>query len=633
MTAAAQSETLSFSTETDKLLHLVTNALYSNREIFLRELISNASDASDKLRYLALSDAALYENDPDLKIWVTVDKDSKTVRIRDNGVGMTREEVIDNLGTIASSGTKKFFDQLSDKQAKDPNLIGQFGVGFYSAFMVADKVTVETRKAGMQADQGVRWESDGKSNYTIENLTKDQRGTTIILHLNNESEEFLESYKLRSIIRKYSDHILLPIEMVKQDIRSDEEKAKEPKEIEFETVNQANALWALPKSQVKPEQYKELYKHIGHDFEDPLAWSHNKVEGKLEYTSLLYLPARAPFDLYNREMQRGLKLYVRRVFIMDDAEQLLPMYLRFVRGVVDSNDLPLNVSREILQSNKVIENIKSGCAKRVLSMLEKMSTDDKDDYKKFWKEFGSVLKEGPAEDFANRDRIAKLLRFSSTYTDSETPEVTLDEYVKRMSDKQDKIYYIVADSFTAAKNSPLLEAFRKKGLEVLLMNDRVDEWLMSHLTEFEGKQFQSVSKGTSGIEEESEASKQQKEQQEKDFKKTLELIKDLLGEKVKEVRVSDRLTDSPACVVFDDSDPTGHMQRLMRAAGQELPAAKPILELNTEHALVRPLKNMENKEQLSEWSELLLGQARLAEGEDLEDPAGFVKLMNKLLLA
>lgn len=632
MSATAQPETLSFSTETDKLLHLVTNALYSNREIFLRELVSNASDAADKLRYMALSDAALYEEDPDLKIWITVDKDSKTVTIRDNGIGMNRDDVVENLGTIARSGTKSFFEKLSDKQAKDSNLIGQFGVGFYSAFMVADKVTVNTRKAGMQADQGVCWESDGKSNYTISNINRDQRGTEITLHLNKESEEFLEPFQLRNIIRKYSDHILLPIEMIKQDMRSDEEKEKEPKEPEFETVNQANALWAMPKSQVKPEQYKELYKHIGHDFEDPLTWSHNKVEGKLEYTSLLYLPARAPFDLYNREMQRGLKLYVRRVFIMDDAEQLLPMYLRFVRGIVDSNDLPLNVSREILQSNKVIESIKSGCTKRVLSMLEKMSADKKDDYKKFWKEFGAVLKEGPAEDFANRDRIAKLLRFSSTHTDSEEPEVTLEEYVKRMSDKQDKIYYIIADSFTAAKNSPLLEAFRKKGLEVLLMSDRVDEWMMSHLTEFDGKQFQSVSKGTAGIEDETEESKQQKEQQEKDFKDTLEKIKEQLGDKVKEVRVSDRLTDSPACVVFDDQDPTGHMQRLMRAAGQELPASKPILELNTEHALVRPLKNMDNKDQLTEWSELLLGQAMLAEGEDLQDPAGFVKLMNKLLL-
>ncbi len=454
MTVATKAETLEFSTETDKLLHLVTNALYSNREIFLRELVSNASDAADKLRYMALSDAALYEQDPDLKIWITMDKDAKTITIRDNGVGMNRDDVVENLGTIARSGTKNFFEQLSDKQAKDSNLIGQFGVGFYSAFMVADKVVVETRKAGMQQDQGVRWESDGKSKYTLEMIDHEPRGTTITLHLNKESEEFLEDHQVRQIIRKYSDHILLPIQMLKADTRTDEEKKKEPKEPEHETVNQANALWALPKSQVKEEQYKDLYKHIGHDFEDPLAWSHNKVEGKLEYTSLLYLPGRAPFDLYNRESQHGLKLYVRRVFIMDDAEQLLPMYLRFVRGIVDSNDLPLNVSREILQSNKVIESIKSGCTKRVLSMLEKMSADKKDDYQKFWKEFGAVLKEGPAEDFANRDRIAKLLRFSSSHTDSETPEVTLEEYVKRMQDKQEKIYYIVADNFTSAKNSP-----------------------------------------------------------------------------------------------------------------------------------------------------------------------------------
>lgn len=628
----AQSETLSFEAEVKQLLHLVTHSLYSNKEVFLRELISNASDAADKLRYEALSDAALYENDGELKIWLDFDKAHKTISVRDNGIGMMRDEVIENLGTIAKSGTRAFLDALSADNAKDSQLIGQFGVGFYSAFIVADKVVVRTRRAGTQADQGVSWESSGEGQYTINNIAKPGHGTEVVLHLKDDALEFLDPVKLRSIIRKYSDHVLLPIMMEK--IEESQEKTEEVSDKkQEEMVNRANALWTLSKSDIKEEDYKELYKHIAHDFEDPLTWSHNRVEGKLEYISLLYLPTRAPFDLWNRDQQRGLKLYVKRVFIMDEAEHLMPLYLRFVKGIVDSNDLPLNISRELLQSNQTIEKIKAGCVKRVLSMLEDLAKNNPEKYKAFWKEFGQVLKEGPAEDFANKDRIAHLLRFSSTHTNSETQDVTLADYVARMKESQQKIYYVIADTFNAAKNSPLLEVFRQKGIEVILLSDRVDEWLMGHLTEFDGKQLQSVAKGDLDLGELDEETKAEKEAAEKDFDATLKRFKDALNNDVKEVRLTHRLTDSPACIVFDDNDLSGHMQRILSAAGQSFDQSRPILELNPKHPLITRVKQEENTERFASWANILLNQALLVEGEQLQDPAGFVKGLNELLLA
>lgn len=629
MSVQPQEQTLTFEAEVKQLLKLVAHSLYSNKEIFLRELISNASDANDKLRYAALSNSSLYENDSELKIWVDFDKENRIITVRDNGIGMNRDEVVENIGTIAKSGTRAFRDLLSSDKAKDSQLIGQFGVGFYSAFVVADKVVIKTRRAGVSADQGVHWESDGEGSYTIKNCTKETRGTEIILHLREDQSEFLDAYRLRTIITKYSDHILFPILMKKVPDPSE----KEAKPVEWETVNKANALWILPKEQIKDEEYKELYKHIAHDFEDPLCWAHNKVEGAVEYTSLLYVPARAPFDLYYREAQRGLKLYVKRVFIMDDAEQLMPLYLRFVKGVIDCNDLPLNISRELLQSNKTVETIRKGCTKRVISMLEKLAEDDKDKYSTFWKEFGSVLKEGPAEDSTNKDRLAKLLRFSSTKNDSDVQEASLSDYVSRMAKDQDKIYYLVADNYLAAKNSPLLEVFRKKNIEVLLMYDRVDEWLMSNLREFEGKSFQSISQGSLDLGKlEDTETKEQKEKAEQEFTDIVKEFKDVLKDKVKEVRLTYRLTDSPACVVFDNQDLTGHMQRILKAAGQELPETKPILELNPEHAIVARLKTLQDKKQLTRWADLLLNQSLLAEGESLQDPAGFVKELNELLL-
>lgn len=648
MVIAAQAETLSFEAEVKQLLNLVAHSLYSNKEIFLRELISNASDAADKLRYEALSDNALYENDPDLKIWIDFDKENSIITVRDNGIGMTREEVIENLGTIAKSGTRAFRDLLESDRAKDSHLIGQFGVGFYSAFVVADKVIVRTRRAGMKNDQGVYWESDGAGEFTVKNIEKAKRGTEVVLHLKKESEEFLDGYRLRSIITKYSDHIVLPIVMkkveykteAKEELKLEKETPKEKDEIvipEEEVVNRASALWTLPKSEIKDEEYKELYKHIAHDFEDPLAWSHNRVEGKQEYISLLYIPSRAPFDLWNREMQRGLKLYVKRVFIMDNAEQFMPLYLRFVKGIIDSNDLPLNISREILQSNKMIDSIRSGSVKRVLSLLEKMATDEPEKYQKFWKEFGQVLKEGPAEDFANKDTIAKLLRFSSTHEENMEQTVSLDDYISRMPKEQEKIYYIIADSFLAAKNSPLLEVFRTKGIEVLLLWDRVDEWLTSHLREYNGKQLQSVAKGALDLgklsEEESKEQKVEQEKQKEDFADLLKSLKDSLGDRVKEIRLTDRLTDSPACVVFDEGDISGHLQRMLEAAGQPIPESKPILELNPKHHLLIKLKSLAKEQsKIENWSEILLGQALLAEGEKLKDPAVFVKRLNELLV-
>lgn len=522
MSVESQSETLSFEAEVNQLLKLVAHSLYSNKEIFLRELISNASDANDKLRYEALSDNALYEGDSELKIWIDVDQDNGIITLRDNGIGMSREEVIENIGTIAKSGTSAFRDMLSSDKAQDSQLIGQFGVGFYSAFIVSDKVVVKSRRAGMQKNQGVHWESNGEGEYTIKNIEKESRGTEIIIHLREDQKEFLDGFRIRSVITKYSDHILFPIVMKAaetpslDDNKDDDKKDEQPKAAKDEVVNSAKALWTLSKSEIKDEEYKELYKHIAHDFEDPLNWAHNKVEGKMEYTSLLYVPARAPFDLYNRDVQRGIKLYVKRVFVMDDAEQLMPMYMRFVKGIVDTSDLPLNISREILQSNKTIDRIRSGCVKRVLSMLEKMMKDDKEKYTAFWKEFGSVLKEGPAEDYANKDQIAGLLRFASTADDSEDQNVTLKDYMSRMKDDQKAIYYLIGDTHIAAKNSPLLEVFRKKDIEVILMSDRVDEWLVSHLTEFEGKPLQSISKGELDLGDlEDEDTKEEKQEKEK----------------------------------------------------------------------------------------------------------------------
>ncbi len=624
MNSGTQSETLSFEAEVKQLLHLVAHALYSNKEIFLRELISNSSDAADKLRYEALSNPHLYEADPDLKIWVDVDKDHRTITVRDNGIGMSREEAIENLGTIAKSGTRAFRELLTVDKAKESQLIGQFGVGFYSAFIVADHVVVRTRRAGMNPDQGIQWESDGQGEYTIKNMTKPTRGTEVVLHIKKDQEEFLDPLRLRSIITKYSDHILLPIVMKKADDKKSE--------VEEEIVNRANALWTLPKNEIKDEDYKELYKHVAHDFEDPLIWAHNKVEGKLEYTSLLFIPARAPFDLWNRDGQRGLKLYVKRIFIMDDAEHFMPMYLRFVKGIVDSNDLPLNISRELLQSNETIEKIKSGCVKRVLSTLEELAEKDPEQYAKFWREFGSVLKEGPAEDFAHRDRIAQLLRFASTHENREIQDVSLKDYFGRMKSDQTKIYYLIADTFIAAKNSPLLEIFRQKGIEVLLLHDRVDEWLVSHLAEFEGKPLQSIAKGKLDFDDAKKEDKSEKEKIEKDFSDVIKRFKEALGEKVKDVRVTQRLTDSPSCVVFDESDMSGHLQRLLAQTGQEIAPAKPVFEINPNHALILRIKNESHSEHFNKWADVLLNQALLAEGEQLKNPAEFVKKLNELLL-
>jgi molecular chaperone HtpG len=641
MSVNAQPEKMAFGAEVKQLLSLVANALYSNKEVFLRELVSNASDAADKLRYKALSDSALYESDGDLKIWIDVDKENRVITIRDNGIGMTREEVCENLGTIAKSGTKAFRDLLSGDQEKDSQLIGQFGVGFYSAFVVADEVTVRTRAAGMTVDQGVEWRSKGDGEYTVENIERSERGTEIRMHLKEDAAEFSDPMRLRTIIRKYSDHILLPIEMHKDEVKSEEDDKDEIVVPEYEQVNEANALWTLSKSEIKDEDYQALYKHISHDFEDPLAWAHNKVEGKLEYTSLLYIPKRAPFNLFDRDAQRGLKLYVKRVFIMDDAEHFLPTYLRFVKGVVDSNDLPLNVSRELLQSNRVIDKIKAACVKRILSVLEGMANNDAEKYAEFWKTFGSVIKEGPAEDMGNKDRVAKLLRFSSTHETKEEQTVTLDDYISRMSEKQEKIYYLVADTFAGAQSSPLLEVFRKKGVEVLLMSDRIDEWLMAHLNEYEGKSFQSIAKGELDIDklgsEESEEDKKEAEKKQeatkKEFESALKAIETALGERVKEVRLTERLTDSPACVVFDENELTGHMQRLLAATGQEIPVSKPILELNPDHAILKRLQAGVDDINVGKWAEVLLSQALLAEGEMLKDPSNFVKSLNELLIA
>lgn len=637
MAETTQKETLGFQAQVKQLLHLVTHALYSNKEIFLRELISNASDAEDKLRFEAISNSSLYENDTDLQIKIDVDKEKKTITISDNGIGMTRQEVIDNLGTIAKSGTREFLESLSGEKAKDTRLIGQFGVGFYSAFIVADKVTVETRKAGTNTAEGVHWVSDGGGEFTIEAMEKAERGTKIILHLKDDQDEFLEPWRLRNIITKYSDHISFPVVMPKERVeKEDKENEKEQDEViieEYEKVNSATALWTLPKSEIKDEEYKEFYKHISHDFEDPLLWGHKRVEGNTEYISLLYIPAHAPFDLWNRDTPRGLKLYIQRVFIMDNAEQLLPLYLRFVKGVIDSNDLPLNVSRELLQNNKIIESIKSATTKHVLTMLEKLAEDDKEQYAKFWQHFGNVLKEGPGEDFANRELIAKLLRFSTTKGDGSKQEISLDDYIARMQPGQQKIYYIAAESYAAANNSPHLEIFKKKDVEVILLFDRVDEWLVSHLTEYDGKQFQSVAKGDLDLGElEDKNEKEEHKKREDEFGDYIKHVKESLGDRVKDVRLTYRLTNSPSCVVSEQFEMSRHIQEMLKQAGQEVPTTKPILELNPDHPIVEKHRNAGEGELFKSWSHLLLDQAILAEGGHLDDPASFVKRMNEMLI-
>ncbi|ADE10947.1 molecular chaperone HtpG [Sideroxydans lithotrophicus] len=623
----ASRETLGFQTEVKQLLHLMIHSLYSNREIFLRELISNASDACDKLRFEALHNDALYENQSDLNIRISFDKEARTLTIADNGIGMSRDEVIANLGTIAKSGTRDFFSKLSGDQKKDANLIGQFGVGFYSAFIVADKVSVLTRRAGEKADQGVRWESDGGGEFSIEMVEKAARGTEITLHLREGQDDLLAGYKLREIIKKYSNHIVQPILMQKEEWKDGKYETLE----EDETVNQASALWAKSKNDITEEQYKEFYKHVGHDFSDPLAWTHARVEGKQEYTQLLYIPGRAPFDLYDRQARHGIKLYVRRVFIMDDAEQLMPQYMRFVRGVVDSADLPLNVSREILQESKDIEAIRKGCTGKVLGLLSDLAENDKEKFAKFWGEFGQVLKEGIGEDFVNKDKIAALLRFATTKADTAEQIVSLQDYIGRMKDGQEKIYYVTAETFNAARNSPHLEVFRKKGIEVLLLSDRVDEWVVSNLHEFEGKQLVSVAKGGLDLGAlEDEAEKKEQEKQVDEFKPLVERIKSSLADRVKEVRVTHRLTDSPACLVADEHDMSGNLARLLKASGQKMPNMQPILEINPGHPVVSRLQKEEAH--FDDWAAVLFDQALLAEGGQLDDPASFVKRINQLML-
>ncbi len=633
MTVASK-ETLGFQAEVKQLLQLMIHSLYSNKEIFLRELISNASDASDKLRFEGIEHPDWYGDDPDLKIRVSFDKVARTVTISDNGIGMSRDEAISNLGTIARSGTKEFFSKLSGDQQKDAALIGQFGVGFYSAFIVADRITVETRRAGLPSADGVRWESDGSGEFTIESINRSQRGTSITMHLREGEDDFLSTQKLKSIIRKYSDHISLPIQMNKEEW--DAEKSEQVVRDELESINQSSALWARAKSEITEEQYAEFYKHLSHDYENPLCYSLNRVEGRSEFTQLLYVPTRAPFDLWDRNKRGGIKLYVKRVFIMDDAEQLMPMYLRFVTGVIDSTDLPLNVSREILQESRDVKIIRESSTKRVLSMLEDLANSDdgakKEKYRTFWTQFGRVLKEGMGEDQPNQERILKLLRFASTHSDSGDQTVSLAEYLARMKEGQDKIYYVTGDTFNAAKNSPHLEIFRKKGVEVLLLSDRVDEWMLSFFTEFDGKQMTSVAKGGLDLGSLSdEKEKKEHEETEKNFKDLLDRMKLALEDKVKDVRVTFRLTDSPACLVSDENELSGNLLRMLKAAGQQAPDTKPILEVNPEHPLLLKLKSDERH--FEEWTQVLFDQALLAEGGQLNDPAAYVKRINQLLLS
>ncbi|EHA1080820.1 molecular chaperone HtpG [Photobacterium damselae] len=621
-------ETRGFQSEVKQLLHLMIHSLYSNKEIFLRELISNASDAADKLRFRALSDGSLYENDAELAVKISVNQDAGTLTISDNGIGMTREDVIEHLGTIAKSGTKEFFAKLNEEETKDSQLIGQFGVGFYSAFIVADSVTVNTRAAGVPADQAVSWSSAGEGDYTVENTTKATRGTDIILHLRDDEKEFLDEYRLRDIISKYSDHIGIPVLI--QTIERDEEGNETGKK--WEQINKAQALWTRNKSDISDEEFKEFYKHVSHDFAEPLTWSLNHVEGKQDYTSLLYIPSKAPWDLYHRDSQHGLKLYVQRVFIMDDAQQFMPMYLRFMRGLIDSNDLPLNVSREILQDNKVTQALRKACTKRALSMLSKLAKGDSEKYQTFWQEFGQVIKEGLAEDFANRDKIAQLLRFSSTHNDSAEQTVALADYVERMKEGQDKIYYITADNFNAAKNSPHLEQFRAKGIEVLLMHDRIDEWMMSYMPEFEGKGFQSITKSDLDLSKfEDEAEKEKHKETEEAFKSVVERTKEYLGSRVKDVRTTFKLHDTPAVVVTDENEMGTQMAKLLAAAGQEAPEVQYILELNPDHALVKQMADEADEEIFGRWVEMLFGQSLLAERGAMDDPSRFLTAMNQLL--
>jgi molecular chaperone HtpG len=653
MTVKAKKETLGFETEVKHLLHLMIHSLYSNKEIFLRELISNASDAADKLRFEALSDDTLYQGDSDLKIRVEFDKDKRTIKVIDNGIGMSREEVQEHIGTIAKSGTKQFFESLTGDEAKDSELIGQFGVGFYSTFIVSDKVTLITRKAGTVEDQGVQWQSAGDGEYTLESITKPGRGTEITLHLKEGEDEFLDGFRLRSIIKKFSDHISLPIVMDKppapvmpdpeakdgEDGEDDtKDKVVEVAEIEEETVNSASALWTKAKKDIDEEAYNEFYKHVGHDYQDPLAHIHSKVEGTNEYTMLLYVPSKAPFDMWDREAKHGVKLYVRKIFIMDDAEKLMPRYLRFIKGVIDSDSLPLNVSREILQQSKQLDTIRSGAVKKVLGLLEGMAKKDPEKYAGFWKEFGSVMKEGPIEDFKNKDKIAKLLRFATTHNDSEEQNVALQEYVERMKEDQEKIFFITADNYAAAKNSPHLEIFKKKGIEVLLLSDRVDEWLISHLTEFDGKTLQSIAKGELDLGKlDDEENKEEQEAANKDYESVIKQIKEILGDKVSGVRLSQRLTDSPACLVTEDYGMSLNMERIMKEAGQSMDAlggmggSKPIFEINADHALVSRMKEEQDDERFADLTNILFDQAILSEGGQLDDPATFVHKLNGLL--
>jgi len=638
MTLDAQKETLGFQTEVKQLLHLMIHSLYSNKEIFLRELISNASDAADKLRFEALKDNSLYEDQAELKVRIEFDADARTLTLTDTGIGMSRDEVISHLGTIAKSGTSEFLGKLTGDEKKDSQLIGQFGVGFYSAFIVADKVTVETRRAGLPADQGVRWESAGEGDFTIEPINRVERGTRITLHLKPGEEGFADAYRLRSLVHKYSDHIAIPVEMIKQarPEYDDEGNIKEPEAgqvEEFESVNSAKALWTRSRADISDEEYKEFYKHVSHDFEEPLSWSHNRVEGKLEYTSLLYIPQKAPFDLWQREASHGLKLYIQRVFIMDDAEQFLPFYLRFVKGVVDSNDLSLNISREILQKDPQIDKMRSALTKRVLDMLAKMASNEPEDYAKFWSAFGQVLKEGPAEDFGNKDAIAKLLRFATTADDDSAQKHSLDDYIGRMQEGQSKIYYVVADSYKTAANSPHIEVFRKKGVEVLLLSDRVDDWLMSHLREYDGKTFQDITKGELDLGEvESEEEKKALEASAEAHKPLVDRLKAVLNEQVKDIRITHRLTESPACLVVGEYDMGAQMRRIMEAAGQKMPEVKPVLELNPEHPMVIKLNEESNDQRFADLATIIFDQALLSEGGQLPDPAAYVKKLNRLLV-
>jgi molecular chaperone HtpG len=637
VTVEAKKETLGFETEVKHLLHLMIHSLYSNKEIFLRELISNASDAADKLRFEALSNDGLYEGDSDLKIRLEFDKEKRTITIIDNGIGMTRAEVQEHIGTIAKSGTRQFFEALTGEQAKDSELIGQFGVGFYSAFIVADKVTLTTRKAGTDKSEGTRWESAGEGDYTIETVEKAKRGTEIVLHLKEAESEFLDGYRIRSIVRKFSDHISLPIVMDKEVMPAmDEEEGEEAKpvaQIEEETINSASALWTKARQEISDEDYNQFYKHVGHDFQDPLTFVHSKVEGTNEYTLLLYVPSRAPFDLWDRDAKHGVKLYIRKVFITDDAEQLMPRYLRFIRGIVDANSLPLNVSREILQQSKQISAIKSGAVKKVLGMLENLAKNEPEKYETFWSQFGTVIKEGPIEDHANKAKVAKLLRFASTHTDTDKQDVALEDYVSRMKEGQEKIYYVTADSFSAAKNSPHLEIFRKKGIEVLLLSDRIDEWLVSNLDEFDGKHLQSVAKGDLDLGVlETEEDKKAEEEVNKDFEAVIKQIKDVLADKVSDVRLSHRLTESPACLVADVYGMSLNMERIMKDAGQMMGMGrKPIFEINPTHPLVARMKAEQDDARFADLTHILFDQAILSEGGQLDDPAAFVHKLNGLL--